>query len=81
MTPTLAVPTENSVLVSMILCLLRVLVLNRATLEAENVAPSRPFRQYGAAKVNPREVEPAEKGSVIAIPQVGGLHHRYTRAA
>jgi len=29
----------------------------------------------------PREVEPSEDGEVIAIPQVGGLHHRYTRRA
>jgi hypothetical protein len=29
----------------------------------------------------PREVEPPTDGTVIAIPQVGGLHHRYTRAA
>jgi len=29
----------------------------------------------------PREVEPVEKEKVVAIPQVGGLHHRYTRAA
>ena len=28
-----------------------------------------------------REVEPPSKGPVVAIPQVGGLHHRYTRAA
>ena len=28
-----------------------------------------------------REVEPPERGKVIAIPQVGGLHHRYCRAA
>ena len=30
---------------------------------------------------NPREVEPRSCGKVVAIPQVGGLHHRYTRAA
>ena len=28
-----------------------------------------------------RPVEPPEAGRVIAIPQVGGLHHRYTRLA
>ena len=30
---------------------------------------------------NPREVEPRSRGKIVAIPQVGGLHHRYTRAA
>jgi outer membrane protein assembly factor BamB len=29
----------------------------------------------------PREVEPTSRGKVISIPQVGGLHHRYARAA
>lgn len=29
----------------------------------------------------PRKVEPPERGKVIALPQVGGLHHRYTRRA
>ena len=29
----------------------------------------------------PREVEPPSHGAVVAIPHVGGLHHRYTRAA
>ena len=30
----------------------------------------------------PREVEPPETGTeTIAIPHVGGLHHRYTRRA
>jgi len=29
----------------------------------------------------PRAVEPPEMGKVIALPQVGGLHHRYTRRA
>ncbi len=30
---------------------------------------------------NGREVEPVERGPVVSLPRVGGLHHRYTRAA
>ena len=30
---------------------------------------------------SPREVEPPSQGKVISIRQVGGLHHRYSRAA
>ena len=29
----------------------------------------------------PRAVEPPELGRVVALPQVGGLHHRYARRA
>jgi transposase InsO family protein len=29
----------------------------------------------------PRPVQPPERGRVISIPQVGGLHHRYERRA
>ena len=29
----------------------------------------------------PRQVEATDRGEVISIPQVGGLHHRYTRRA
>ena len=28
-----------------------------------------------------REIEPRAKGKIISLPQVGGLHHRYLRAA
>lgn len=28
---------------------------------------------------DPRGVEPPEMGDVVALAQVGGLHHRYTR--
>jgi putative transposase len=30
---------------------------------------------------DPRAVHPPELGPVVAIPQVGGLHHRYERRA
>jgi transposase InsO family protein len=42
---------------------------------------SRPHRSLDQNAPNPRAVEPPTKGTVIAIPQVGGLHNRYTRAA
>jgi putative transposase len=29
----------------------------------------------------PRAVEPPERGEVVTMPQVGGLHHRYLRRA
>jgi hypothetical protein len=29
----------------------------------------------------PRKIKPKSKGKVIAIPQVGGLHHLYKRVA
>lgn len=28
-----------------------------------------------------RAIEPPEAGRVVALPRVGGLHHRYTRRA
>ena len=29
----------------------------------------------------PRPIEPPSEGRIVAIPQVGGLHHRYGRHA
>ena len=40
---------------------------------------SRTHRSLDDDCPDPRPVEPPEMGDVIAIAQVGGLHHRYTR--
>jgi putative transposase len=42
---------------------------------------ARPHLSLGRNAPVPRQVEPLGKGRVIAIPQVGGLHHRYCRCA
>jgi transposase InsO family protein len=42
---------------------------------------SRPHQALERNSPTPREIEAPVKGKVIAIPQVGGLHHRYRRAA
>jgi putative transposase len=42
---------------------------------------SRPHQSLERNSPAPREIEPPSQGKVIAIPQVGGLHHRYRRAA
>jgi hypothetical protein len=42
---------------------------------------SRTHRALADDAPFPREVEPPGRGQVVAIPQVGGLHHRYSRAA
>jgi putative transposase len=41
----------------------------------------RPHQSLEQNSPFPREIEPPTKGRVISIPQVGGLHHRYLRAA
>ena len=40
----------------------------------------RPHQSLGRNAPFPREVEPPERGKVISISQVGGLHHLYTRS-
>ena len=42
---------------------------------------SRTHMSLGGNSPIPRKVEPPSKGDVVAIPYLGGLHHRYTRAA
>jgi len=42
---------------------------------------SRTHRALDRNAPNPRLIETPDQGQVRAIPQVGGLHHRYTRAA
>ncbi len=68
-------------------CLDHVIVFNEAHLWR---SLSRYFDYYHASRTHralddnapcPREVEPSGRGRVVAIPQVGGLHHRYTRVA
>jgi transposase InsO family protein len=41
----------------------------------------RPHQSLGRNSPVPREVDGPSNGKVISIPQVGGLHHRYLRAA
>jgi transposase InsO family protein len=68
-------------------CLHHVIVMNERNLRR---ILSGYFRYYHESRThlslnrnspNPRNIEPPERGRVVAIPQVGGLHHRYCRAA
>ena len=68
-------------------CLDRVIVLNEAHLlrilcsYLQYYHDSRTHLSLDRNAPNCREVEPRSGGKILAIPQVGGLHHRYTRAA
>ena len=42
---------------------------------------ARPHQSLANNSPQPRAIEPPPCGRIIAIPQVGGLHHRYQRAA
>src|SRR5262249_24415279 len=42
---------------------------------------SRPHMSLERNSPTPREIEPPSQGKIIAIPQVGGLHHLNRRAA
>jgi putative transposase len=42
---------------------------------------SRPHRSLDQNSPVPRSVESSKKGPITSIPEVGGLHHLYQRAA
>ena len=42
---------------------------------------SRTHLSLGKDSPEPRAIQLPEMGSVVAVPQVGGLHHRYERQA
>jgi transposase InsO family protein len=42
---------------------------------------SRPHQSLDSNAPRPREIEPPSQGRIVAEPRVGGLHHRYRRAA
>jgi len=64
-----------------------VIVLNEAHLERlltdflRYYHEARPHMALDDNAPIPREVEPPERGKVVATPYLGGLHHRYSRAA
>jgi len=68
-------------------CLDHIIVLNQArlirilTAYFEYDHESRTHLSLARNAPERRQVEPPELGKVVATPQVGGLHHRYSRAA
>jgi putative transposase len=68
-------------------CLDHVIVFNEAHLQrilTDYFAYYHESRTHLSLNRNapvPRDVERPERGKVIAVPHLGGLHHRYTRAA
>jgi len=68
-------------------CLDQVIVLGERHLRAvltdylDYYHRSRPHRSLSQDRPDPRPVMPADQGSVVEFPQVGCLHHLYTRRA
>jgi hypothetical protein len=68
-------------------CLDHVIVLHEASLYRHVKSllayyhESRTHLSLAKDPPDPRPVHPPELGAVVAIPQVGGLHHRYERRA
>ena len=66
----------------LIVALLRNPLVSRAALMAEDLALRQQLNVFVVLRHAPmsRKVDPPSRGKIVAIPQVGGLHHRYTRA-
>ena len=68
-------------------CLDHVIVLHerslRSTLKSyfDYYHRSRTHLSLGKDAPESRAIQPPDMGSVVAVPQVGGLHHRYERRA
>jgi len=68
-------------------CLDHVIVFHEASLRRtlnlyfDYYHGSRTHLSLGKDSPEPRPVQPPAMGSVVAVPQVGGLHHRYERRA
>ena len=68
-------------------CLDHFLILNEAHLRRllrgyiAYYSTARPHQSLDHNSPQPRVVEPPPGGRIVAIPQVGGLHHRYQRVA
>jgi hypothetical protein len=68
-------------------CLDHLIVFNEASLRRalrsyfDYYHKSRTHLSLGKDSPDPRPIQPVEMGRVVAVPQVGGLHHRYERRA
>ena len=68
-------------------CLDHVIVFHESSLRRilasslDNYHRSRTHLCLGKDSPEPRGIQPPEMGSVVALPQVGGLHYRYERRA
>ena len=68
-------------------CLDHVIVFNEASLRRalrsyfDYYHKSRTHPSLGKDSPDPRPIQAVEMGRVVAVPQVGGLHHRYERRA
>jgi transposase InsO family protein len=68
-------------------CLDHVVIMNESSLRRHMASyldyyhGSRSHLSLGKDSPDERAVEPPEMGQIVAVPKVGGLHHRYERRA